>query len=245
MAGVAGVELAIAVSQGGGFGLIGKGHESFDVNSLMKEFERARQKLGIASDEVLPIGVGVLCWRLEKVSEPEARAYLTAIVKNVKCIWLSFGADLSRWVSIVREVQPDDRRCKVAVMVTRLEEAEDLWSSKNQISASGIDIIVGQGFEAGGHGGANGETINAFIPALKNLLIERNLPGKRPALVAAGGLTHGSHLAAMLALGVDGIVCGTRLLATPEATYTDAQKQAILAAKSVDTIKTTLFDDLR
>lgn len=132
----------------------------------------------------------------------------------------------------------------MAVVVSSFAEAEILLSVEES-QALDVDILVGQGHEAGGHGGANGETINALVPMLKSLLIKLWPSPIRPVLVAAGGLTHGAHLAAILALGASGMVCGTRFLATPQARYTDAQKQAILAVRCVDTVKTTVFDELR
>ena len=74
----------------------------------------------------------------------------------------------------------------------------------------------------------------------------RDLGESRPILLAAGGITTGAQMAAMLALGADGVVLGTRLLATPEADYAESCKQAVVAATSADaTTRTTIFDTCR
>ncbi|KAG0151181.1 hypothetical protein CROQUDRAFT_651389 [Cronartium quercuum f. sp. fusiforme G11] len=256
MAGVSFKELAISVSLSGGFGFIGQSYQ-LDSDQLKEDLDQVRKELGITDlNELIPIGIGILGWYIEKMNEEDALRYLTIVLKSVKCLWISFGKDLKKWVKLIHQLQKkqkkddddDDstKRCKLAVVVSSLSEAENLFLIENSQTLE-IDIIVGQGHEAGGHGGTDGETINALIPLLRNLIIKLWPEGgrRRPTLVAAGGLTHGAHLVAMLALGASGIVCGTRFLATPEARYTDAQKQAILKAKSVDTIKTTLFDELR
>ncbi|EGG07472.1 uncharacterized protein MELLADRAFT_85736 [Melampsora larici-populina 98AG31] len=244
MAGAAGPELAAAVSSAGGFGFIGTGHEPLKLEALVKNINHVKKEMGTSENETIPIGVGFLGWRLDLEPEDEVSRCFEAVVKNVKCVWISFGTDLIKWIQLIRKIQKNDRLCKLAVMVTSLNEAENLLKSILSDHLE-IDILIGQGFEAGGHGGANGETINSFIPALKVLLLKMIPESQRPILVAAGGLTHGSHLAAMLALGASGMVAGTRFLATPEAKYTENQKKAIVSAKSIDTIKTTVFDQLR
>jgi nitronate monooxygenase len=72
-----------------------------------------------------------------------------------------------------------------------------------------------------------------------------NSPTNGPPLLAAGGLSHGAHVASLLTLGAAGAVLGTRFLLTPESHYTDAQKQALLAANSSSTVRTLAFDRAR
>ncbi|KAH9815033.1 2-nitropropane dioxygenase [Melampsora americana] len=247
MAGVAGPELAAAVTLAGGFGFLGTGHERLKVEGIMKEIDEVKKELGTtSSNQRVSIGIGFLAWRLDDMEDEveEVLKCLEIVMKHVKCIWLSFGEDLMKWIKLIQIIQNEHQECKLAIMISSLKEAQKLFNSILSDHLE-IDILIGQGFEAGGHGGHDGESLNSLIPALKEMLLKMIPESQRPILVAAGGLTHGSHLAAMLALGASGIVSGTRFLATPEARYTDDQKKAILSAQSIDTIKTTLFDELR
>lgn len=71
------------------------------------------------------------------------------------------------------------------------------------------------------------------------------LPKDGPPLLAAGGLVTGSQVASFLVLGAAGAVLGTRFLMTPESLYSDAQKKALVAAKSDMTVRTMAFDRAR
>lgn len=66
-----------------------------------------------------------------------------------------------------------------------------------------------------------------------------------PPVIAAGGLSTGSQIAAMLTLGASGVALGTRFLLTPEALYTDAHKAALLAAQEACTVRSMAFDVMR
>ncbi|HTR61079.1 MAG TPA: nitronate monooxygenase [Candidatus Binataceae bacterium] len=99
---------------------------------------------------------------------------------------------------------------------------------------AGADAIIAQGFEAGGHVRGTITTL-ALIPEVRDAI------GDLP-LIAAGGIVDGRGLAAVLALGADGAVFGTRFLASPEAAAHPIYKQRILAAHASGTIHTKLFD---
>ncbi len=99
---------------------------------------------------------------------------------------------------------------------------------------AGVDAIMAQGFEAGGH--VRGETTSlALIPEVRDAM------GDLP-MVAAGGFADGRGLAAALALGADGAVFGTRFLASIEAAAHPAYRERIIEANARDTFHTTLFD---
>lgn len=100
------------------------------------------------------------------------------------------------------------------------------------------------GNESGGHGYINSPPLSAFIPLARSL-IDRHRHHPRPHLLAAGGLSNGSSLASVLALGADGAVFGTRFLLTPEATYSDAQKSVLIHSAGADTKRTEAFDHVR
>jgi NAD(P)H-dependent flavin oxidoreductase YrpB (nitropropane dioxygenase family) len=99
---------------------------------------------------------------------------------------------------------------------------------------AGCDAVIAQGFEAGGH--VRGETTSiTLVPEVRDAV------GDLP-IIAAGGFADGRGLAAALALGADGIVCGTRFLASTEAAALAEYKDQIVAANARDTLHTTLYD---
>lgn len=109
-------------------------------------------------------------------------------------------------------------------------------------------FFLSTGNEAGGHGlGASPPLMTVLpetlrlLPSLKAL----NPAGAMPPVIGAGGLSIGSHLAALTALGAAGAVYGTRFLLTPEAQYTDEQKRILSAATGADTLRTMAFDEAR
>jgi NAD(P)H-dependent flavin oxidoreductase YrpB (nitropropane dioxygenase family) len=99
---------------------------------------------------------------------------------------------------------------------------------------AGADAIIAQGFEAGGHVRGTISTL-ALIPEVRDAI------GTLP-MVAAGGIVDGRGLAAVLALGADGAIFGTRFLASPEAAAHPIYKQRILTAHASETIHTKLYD---
>jgi NAD(P)H-dependent flavin oxidoreductase YrpB (nitropropane dioxygenase family) len=101
---------------------------------------------------------------------------------------------------------------------------------------AGADAIVAQGTEGGGHVGLMGTM--ALVPQVVRAVAP--LP-----VLAAGGIATGEGLAAALALGAEGVLVGTRFLATPEAPVADGFKQAILASDGHDTVLTEIPDIAR
>jgi len=98
---------------------------------------------------------------------------------------------------------------------------------------SGVDVIVAQGAEAGGHLAGQVSTM---------VLVPRIVEAVAPGLVlAAGGIADGRGLAAALCLGADGVLMGTRFLATTEANAHDTYKARLVAASEGDTVRTVLF----
>jgi len=98
---------------------------------------------------------------------------------------------------------------------------------------AGVDVIIAQGVEAGGHVAGQVSTM---------VLLPRIVDAVTPALVlAAGGIADARGLAAALCLGADGVVMGTRFLATPEANAHPEYKSRLAAASESDTVRTVLF----
>jgi NAD(P)H-dependent flavin oxidoreductase YrpB (nitropropane dioxygenase family) len=104
-----------------------------------------------------------------------------------------------------------------------------------QAARLGAAVIVAQGHEGGGHIGhvSTMPLVPAAVDAVARAVPD---PAARPAVVAAGGIADGRGLVAALALGADGVLLGTRFLATREAPIHAAAKRAICAATEADTI---------
>jgi nitronate monooxygenase len=205
MAGVSGGALAAAVSRAGGLGLVGGGYG--DADWLAREFDAA----GDAR-----IGVGLITWSLAR------QPHLLDLVleRAPAALMLSFG-DFQPFLPKVR-----DRQTKLIVQVQTLDQA------RKAIEA-GVDAIVAQGTEAGGHGGTRATF--PFVPAVVD--IAKEIP-----VIAAGGIADGRGLAAALALGASGVLCGTRFFASDESLASDNAKQAALNGGGDDTERSSVFD---
>ena len=118
-------------------------------------------------------------------------------------------------------------------------QVQTLAFAREAIEA-GADVIVAQGGEAGGHGG-NRATLT-LVPEIADLLA-RDSPDT--VLIAAGGIADGRGLAAALMLGADGVLIGSRLVATSEATVPKGFHEAIVAANGDATVKTHVMDMVR
>jgi NAD(P)H-dependent flavin oxidoreductase YrpB (nitropropane dioxygenase family) len=120
------------------------------------------------------------------------------------------------------------RGCRVMHMVPLVEDAV-------RAAEAGADVIVAQGNEGGGHIGEIASTV----------IVRQVVKSVAPLpVLAAGGFADGAGLAAALALGADGVLLGTRFLATDEAPVEQAYKDAIVASDGTDTVMTTLNDSL-
>jgi NAD(P)H-dependent flavin oxidoreductase YrpB (nitropropane dioxygenase family) len=121
-----------------------------------------------------------------------------------------------------------ERGIPVMHMVPRVEDAV-------RAAEAGADVIVAQGNEGGGHVGEIGTTV----------IVRQAVKAVAPVpVLAAGGFVDGAGLAAALALGADGVLLGTRFLATDESPVEAAYKEAIVAGGGDDTIVTTVADTL-
>lgn len=216
MGGVAGGRLAAAVSQAGGFGMIGGGYGNpkagYGGTAWMDEQFRAAGNARI--------GVGYITWSLQQFPE----LFDQALERDPKVFGLAFGDEM--------HFAP---RVKAAG-IKLLCQVQDLDGAKRALDA-GADIIVAQGTEAGGHG-KSGRTTLTLTPAVVDIA------GSVP-VVAAGGLSDGRGLAAALMLGASGILVGTRFWATPEALGSDKVKHLLTQARGDDTLRTRVFDIVR
>jgi NAD(P)H-dependent flavin oxidoreductase YrpB (nitropropane dioxygenase family) len=166
-----------------------------------------------------PIGINLLLHatddRLKDVLQAEPAVLSTA--------WPRDDQDLGSIFAKAHE-----RGIRVMHMVPRVEDAL-------RAAEAGADVIVAQGSEGGGHIGEIGTTV----------IVRQVVKAVAPVpVLAAGGFVDGAGLAAALALGADGVLLGTRFLATDEAPVETAYKEAIVASSGDDTIVTTVADTL-
>lgn len=205
---VADGRLAAAVSQAGGFGIIGGGYG--DEAWLMRELDAA----GTAK-----VGVGFITWSMAK----KPRLLDLALERKPAAIMLSFG-----------DVAPHGDKIKRAG-ARLICQIQTLAQAKDAL-ANGADILVAQGAEGGGHGVSRGTM--PLVPAVVDAA--RGVP-----VVAAGGIADGRGLAAALMLGADGVLMGTRFLASIEAAADAKAKDRVVNAAGDRTIRGILFDIAR
>lgn len=119
-------------------------------------------------------------------------------------------------------------------------QVQTLEQTRQAVDA-GADVIVAQGGEAGGHGMALRSTFT-LVPQVVDLVAERS---PETLVVAAGGIADGRGLAAALALGADGVLVGSRFVASAEALVSPRALQRIIEASGDDTVRTQVYDRVR
>ena len=169
------------------------------------------------------VGCGFITWSLAK--KPELLDQV--LEKSPAALMLSFGSPVPFGARIKLSGVP--MICQVQSMA-HAREAVDV----------GADVIVAQGSEAGGHSG-NRSTIT-LVPEVADFLAKA---APDTILVAAGGIADGRGLAAALMLGAEGVLIGSRLIASSESAAPQGFQQAIIAADGDSTIKTTVIDVVR
>ena len=169
------------------------------------------------------VGCGFITWSMAK--KPELLDQVLA--KSPAALMLSFGSPV-----------PFAARIKQAG-VPMICQVQSMAHAREAIGA-GADVIVAQGGEAGGHSG-NRSTFT-LVPEVADFLAEA---APDTLLVAAGGIADGRGLAAALLLGADGVLIGSRLIASSESAAPQGFQQAITAAGGDSTIKTTVIDVVR
>lgn len=191
-----GWELASAVSNAGGLGLIGSG-------SMYPEVLREHiQKCKAATDKPFGVNIPLLYPDIEKHFE-------IIVSEGVKIVFTSAGnpAKYTSWLK--------SQGITVVHVVANLKFAK-------KCEEAGVDAIVAEGFEAGGHNGREETTTMCLIPMIKK---HCSLP-----LIAAGGIGNGESMAAALCLGAEGVQVGSRFAATHESSAHVAFKNEIIHA---------------
>lgn len=218
-----GYKLASAVSNAGGLGLIGAG-------SMYPEVLREHiQKCKKATDKPFGVNVPMLYPNIEEIIN-------IIIEEGVKIVFTSAG-NPKTWTSFLKEK---------GIIVVHV-----VSSSKFALKAqeAGVDAVVAEGFEAGGHNGREETTTLTLIPMVKEQL---SIP-----LIAAGGIATGRGMLAVMVLGADGVQVGSRFAASLESSSHENFKNTIINVKEGDTqvtlkelapvrlIKNKFYDDLQ
>ncbi|MDT0274619.1 NAD(P)H-dependent flavin oxidoreductase [Blastococcus goldschmidtiae] len=207
MAGVSGGALAAAVSRAGGLGMIGVSgrHSAGFVTS----------EGAIPAEAELPFGVGLMIWTLAE--RPELFEATVAAAPSL--VSMSFG-DPAPYVGPLH-----DAGIAVAAQVNTVADA------RRAIDA-GVDVLVAQGTEAGGHTGQR-----TLLPLLQEVLTLTDRP-----VVAAGGIATGRAMAAMLVAGAAGVWVGTALLSCTEGLNAASVRARVREATGDETVLTRAFD---
>ncbi|MDM1499475.1 NAD(P)H-dependent flavin oxidoreductase [Myroides odoratimimus] len=199
-----GYKLASAVSNAGGLGLIGAG-------SMYPEVLREHiQKCKKATDKPFGVNVPMLYPNIEEIMN-------IIVEEGVKIVFTSAG-NPKTWTPFLKQ-----HGITVVHVVS---------SSKFALKAqeAGVDAIVAEGFEAGGHNGREETTTLTLIPMVREKI---TVP-----LIAAGGIATGRGMLAAIVLGADGVQMGTRFIASKESSAHDNFKNLLLDVQEGDTVLT-------
>lgn len=196
-----GWRLASAVSNAGGLGLLGAGSMYPEVlEEHIIKCKKATNK---------PFGVNV------PMLYPDIEKLMDIIVKHeVKIVFTSAG-NPKTWTSFLQE-----KGITVVHVVGSVK-----FALKAQ--EAGVDAVVAEGFEAGGHNGRDETTTMVLVPSVKEKI---EIP-----LIAAGGIATGRAMLAAMVLGADGVQVGSRFVASPEASSHELFKKWVVDAKEGDT----------
>ncbi len=199
-----GYKLASAVSNSGGLGLIGAG--SMYPNVLREHIQKCKK----ATTKPFGVNVPMLYPNIEEIMQ-------IIVEEEVKIVFTSAG-NPKTWTSFLKE-----KGITVVHVVS---------SSKFALKAqeAGVDAVVAEGFEAGGHNGREETTTLTLIPMVKENI---TIP-----LIAAGGIATGKGMLAAMILGADGVQMGSRFAASTESSAHENFKKTIIETNEGDTVLT-------
>ncbi|WCO02486.1 NAD(P)H-dependent flavin oxidoreductase [Psychroserpens ponticola] len=196
-----GWKLASAASNAGALGLIGAGSMYPDV--LREHIQKCKN----ATDKPFGVNVPMLYPNIEEIMD-------IIVKEDVKIVFTSAG-NPKTWTTWLK-----DRGITVVHVVSSVK-----FALKAQ--EAGVDAVVAEGFEAGGHNGREETTTLTLIPMVKEQL---SIP-----LIAAGGIATGTTMLAVMILGADAVQVGSRFVASEEASAHQAFKKVVVDAKEGDT----------
>lgn len=196
-----GYKLAAAVSNAGGLGLIGAGSMYPDV--LRQHIQKCKK----ATDKPFGVNVPMLYPNIEEIMN-------IIVEEGVKIVFTSAG-NPKTWTAFLKE-----KGITVVHVVSSVK-----FALKAQ--EAGVDAVVAEGFEAGGHNGREETTTFTLIPMVKEKI---SVP-----LIAAGGIATGRGMLAAMVLGADGVQVGSRFLASTESSSHEKFKQMVVNVQEGDT----------
>jgi enoyl-[acyl-carrier protein] reductase II len=205
---IANAQLAAAVSNAGGLGLIsanaGMSRNGDQVENLKKQIEIAK---GLTSK---PFGVN-----LPILNNPQIEALVDAVIKAKVKVVATAAGNPALYTGRFKEVG-----IKVLHLVAAVRHAQSA-------EKRGVDAVIAEGYEAGGHNGLDELTTLTLVPQVADAV---SIP-----VVAAGGIADARGIIAALALGADGVQMGTRFVASRECAAHQNFKDAIVKASDTDT----------
>lgn len=199
-----GWRLAAAVSNAGGLGIIGAGSMYPDV--LREHIQKCKQ----ATNKPFAVNLPLLY--------PDIDKHIAIILEEKVPIVFTSAGNPKTWTGKLKEN---------GIMVVHVVSSAKF---ARKCEEAGVDAVVAEGFEAGGHNGREETTTLCLIPAVREAI---SIP-----LIAAGGIGSGRAMYSMMALGAEGVQVGSRFVCTPEASSHMAFKEAVVAAGEGDTVLT-------
>ncbi len=196
-----GWRLAAAVSNAGGLGIIGAG--SMYPHILQEHIQKYKK----ASDKPFAVNLPLLY--------PDIDKHIAIILEEKVPIVFTSAGNPKTWTAKLKE-----NGITVVHVVSSAKFAK-------KCEDAGVDAVVAEGFEAGGHNGREETTTLCLIPNVRAAI---NIP-----LIAAGGIGTGRAMFAMMALGAEAVQMGSRFVCTPEASSHQSFKEAVVAANEGDT----------
>ncbi len=191
-----GWELASAVSNAGGLGVIGSG-------SMYPEILKEQiQKCKLATNKPFAVNVPLLY--------PDIDTHISIIIEEKVPVVITSAGNPNTYTKHLKE-----KGIKVMHVIANVKFAQ-------KAEAAGVDAVIAEGFEAGGHNGREETTTLCLVPLVKSKV---HIP-----VIAAGGIANGAAMAAVLCLGADGVQMGSRFAATQESSAHPQFKQEIVKA---------------
>ncbi len=253
MAGVSTPELAAAVSNAGALGSIAIGADTVDAARSMIERTRALT--------ARPFNVNVFCHRTPRIDAEREANWLAELAP----LFARFDAEPPERLETIYQSFNDDTTMQALLCALRpavvsfhfgLPPAPVIQALKDQgitllatattlaegraIEAAGIDIIIAQGSEAGGHRGVfapeNGDAMLGVLP-----LVRRLVQGTSRPVMAAGGIMDGAGIDAVLAAGASGVQLGTAFIGCPESSASETHRAWLSGAHSFETVVTSVI----
>ena len=234
MAVVSSAPLAAAVSNAGGLGVVGAGFPNPSPDRLRALINDLQSRL----DNPAHFGVDLLIPQVGGSARKTNKDYTKGQLPEMIDIICASGCKLFVCAVGVPPRWMVDKLHAAGVLVM------NMVGSPRHVSKSlavGVDALCAQGYEAGGHTGEIATMV--LVPKVVELCRGKISPltGGPVHVVAAGGIYNGATMAAALSLGAEAVWCGTRFVASEEATANKLHKQTLLKARTEDTLRSVVF----